>query len=146
MPLVSFNIVISIYEKQNINYLPLGVRVCSDGSAPTCADGSSPVRDMDRGTAPCLGQGRGRAGKPAICPDGQPPARQRRDGRGRNQVRQRGSWSLGKQRGGRGQEGQQRQGGRGNRGRAGGNKKCSHSERFCCDGSTPNFERWEIVF
>ena len=132
MPLVSFNIVIITKEKQNINsQLSLGVRVCSDGSAPTCADGSAPVRDMNRGTAPCPGQGRGRAGKPATCPDGQPPARQRRGG------------GQGRQRGSRGQGGQNRQGGRGNRGRAGGNKKCSKSERVCCDGSTPNFARWD---
>ena len=59
----------------------LGVRKCSDGSAPTCSDGSSPVRDMNRTTPPCPGQGRGRSGKPNTCPDGVAPTRQRQNGR-----------------------------------------------------------------
>merc|ERR1712117_414237 len=62
-------------------YYTQGARVCSDGSAPTCADGSEPVRDMNRGTPPCPSQGRGRAGKPSTCPDGNPPTKQRKNGR-----------------------------------------------------------------
>merc|ERR1711923_98314 len=92
-------------------YFSRAARVCSDGSAPTCADGSIPTRDMNRATPPCPGQGRGRQGKPNTCPDGQPPTKQRQNGK------------RGGQRGGRGRRG----------------PRCPKSSRICCDGSTPNF-------
>merc|ERR1711963_799892 len=98
-------------------YFSTAVRVCSDGSAPTCEDGSTPTRDMNRATPPCPGQGRGRQAKPNTCPDGQPPTKQRQNGR-------RGHGRRGRGQGGRGR-----------------GQRCSKSSRICCDGSTPNFDR-----
>merc|ERR1719322_1646129 len=86
---------------------------------------------MNRATPPCPGQGRGRQAKPNTCPDGQPPTKQRQNGRrghgGRGRGRDEGRGGQGRR--GRGQAGR----GRGQR--------CSKSSRICCDGSTPNFDR-----
>merc|ERR1719270_2168288 len=88
---------------------------------------------MNRATPPCPGQGRGRQAKPNTCPDGQPPTKQRQNGR-----RGHGGRGRGRDEGGRhgGQGGRHR--GQGGRGRG---QRCSKSSRICCDGSTPNFDR-----
>ena len=52
-----------------------GRKVCADGSAPTCENGSPPARDQDRSTPPCPGQGRGRRGKANTCADGSSPTK-----------------------------------------------------------------------
>eukprot|EP00092_Neocalanus_flemingeri_P033860 GFUD01036821.1.p1 GENE.GFUD01036821.1~~GFUD01036821.1.p1 ORF type:complete len:127 (-),score=33.93 GFUD01036821.1:281-661(-) len=52
-----------------------GKKVCADGSTPTCENGSTPVRDQNRSTPPCPGQGSGRMGKANTCVDGSTPTK-----------------------------------------------------------------------
>ena len=95
------------YDTITLSCYP-GMKVCANGSSPTCKDGSAPVRDRDRSTPPCPGQGEGRAGKANTCPDGSIPVRvtaQKKKKKGRKQGR------------------------------------CSKSEKICCDGSSPSFDK-----
>ena len=67
---------------------PLGVKVCANGSSPTCENGSAPIRDQNRSTPPCPGQGVGRAGKANTCADGSAPVKVR--GQKKNKGRKQG--------------------------------------------------------
>ena len=94
---------------QLINIKSSGVKVCANGTSPTCENGSPPVRDQNRSTPPCPGQGSGSRAKANTCADGSTPTKIRKAKKG---------------------------------GRRGGRQgRCSKSEKICCDGSSPSFDR-----
>merc|ERR1711892_249799 len=84
-----------------------GVKICANGSSATCENGSPPVRDQDRSTPPCPGQGVGKAGKANTCADGSIPTKVK------GQKKKKGK----------------KQG------------RCLRSEKICCDGSSPSFDK-----